>query len=117
MLLCKNKNNLNQWQQQTFIKVSSFDALKQKIILPINHSNAVEHLIEQNVDPFAEKDTDFRKTNTIKMSIDTCNQPPYKTSFAKHPVVDSAVNGMWAANICPSKSPWSFPYSSHWQKE
>ena len=71
-------------------------------------------LIEQNIDLFAEKDTDLGKTNMIKMSIDTGNHPPiklipYRTPFAKHPIVDNAVFDMLAANIiCPSRSPWSF---------
>ena len=60
--------------------------------------------MEQNLDLFAEKDTDLGKTNTIKMSIDTGNHPPiklrpYKTPFAKYPIVDMAVNDMLAANI------------------
>ena len=46
----------------------------------------------------------------VKMSIDTGNHPtiklrPYRTPFAKHPIVDKAVNYMLAANIIhPSKS-------------
>ena len=49
------------------------------------------------------------------MSVDTGNHPsikltPYKTSFAKHPIVDKAVNDMLAPTIIPqSRSPWSFP--------
>ena len=98
-------------------KLGSFDDLKQKIIVPINHREIVEDLIEQNVDLFAEKDTDLGKTNTIKMSIDTGNHPPiklrpYRTPFAKHPIVDKVVNDMLAANIIhPSRLPWSFSYS------
>ena len=73
-----NINDLNQWEQQTSLKESSFDNLNQKIIVPINHSKIVEDLIEQNVDLFAKKDTDIEKTNTIKMSIVTGNHPPNK---------------------------------------
>ena len=40
-----NVNDLNQWEQQTSLKVSSFDDLKQKIILPISHREMVEDLI------------------------------------------------------------------------
>ena len=49
------------------------------------------------------------------MSIDTGNHPlikltPYRMTFAKHPIVDKAVNDMLAANIIyPSRSPWGFP--------
>ena len=98
-----------------FPQVNSFDDLKQKIIVPINHGETVEDLIEQNKDLFAKKDTDLGKTNRIKMSIDTANHPsvklkPYRTPFAKHPIVDKVVNDMLAANIIhPSKSPWRFP--------
>ena len=73
-----NVNDLNQWEQQTSLKASSFDGLKQKIIVPINHREIVECMVKQNVDLFAEKDTDLGKTNTIKMSIDTGNHPPSK---------------------------------------
>ena len=69
-----NNNDLFQWEQETFLKVSSLDDLKQKIIAPINHWETVENLIEQNVDPFAEKDTDLGKTTTVRMRIDTGNQ-------------------------------------------
>ena len=34
-------DDLNQWEQQTFPKVSSLDDLKQKTILPINHRETV----------------------------------------------------------------------------
>ena len=81
-----NCNNLNQWEQQTSLKVSSLDDLKQNIILPINHRETVEDLIEEKKDLFAEKDIDVGKTNTIKMNIDTRNLlpiklRPYRTPF------------------------------------
>ena len=44
------------------------------------------------------------------MSIDTCNHPPiklrpYRTPFAKHQILDKAVNYMLSANIIlPSRS-------------
>ena len=85
--------------------------MKLKIFVPVNHRGTIEDLIEQNVDLFAEKDTELRKTNMIKMSIDTGNHPPiklrpYRIPSAKHPIVDKAVNDMPAANIiCPSRSP------------
>ena len=70
-----NVYDLNQWEQQTSLKVRSLDDLKQKIIEPIDHREKVEDLIEQNRDLFAEKDTDLGKTITMKMSIDTGNNP------------------------------------------
>ena len=57
----------------------------------------------------------LQKINTIKISIDTGNDPPiklrpYQIHFAKHQIVDKAVNDMLAANIIhPCRSPWSFP--------
>ena len=71
--------------------------------------------MKQNVDLFVEKDAELGKTNTIIISIDTginslIKLRPYRTPFAKYPIVDRAVNEMLAANImCPSRSPWSFP--------
>ena len=112
---CVNVNDLNQWKQQTSLKVSSFDDLKQKIIVPINHTETVEDLTEQNVDLFVEKDTELGQNNMIKLSIDTGNHPPiklrpYRTPFAKHLIVDKAVKDTLAANIIYlSRSPWSFP--------
>ena len=98
-----NVNDLNQWEQQTSLKVGSLDDLKQKIIVPINHRETVEDLIEQNVNLFAEKDTDLGKTNTIKIGVGTGNHPPiklrpYRFPFTKHLIVDKAVNDMLAAN-------------------
>ena len=95
-----NVNDLTQQEQQTSLKVSSFDDLKQKIIVPINHREIVEGLVKQNVDLFAEKDTDLGKTNIIMMSIDTGNHPPiklrpYRTPFAKYQIVDKAVDDMY----------------------
>ena len=63
--------------------MSSLDDLKQKIIVPINHRETPEDLIEQNVDLFAEKDTDLEKTNAFKMSIDTGNHPPINWDHKK----------------------------------
>ena len=61
-----NVNDLNQREQQTSLKVSSFDDLKQKVTVPINHREIVEDLVKQN-DLFAEKNTDLGKTNMIKI--------------------------------------------------
>ena len=110
-----NLNNLNQWEQQTSLKVSSLDDLKQKITVPTDHRETVEDLIEQNVDVFAKENTDSGKTSTIKISINTGNHPPiklipYKTPVAKYRIVDKALNDMLAANIIhPFRSPCSFP--------
>ena len=109
-----NVNDLNQLGQQAFLQVGSLCDLKQKIIVLINHRETIG-LIEQNVNLFAEKDTDLRNINTIKMSIDTCNHPPiklrpYNLPFSIHTIVDEAVNDMLTRNIIhPSRSPRSFP--------
>ena len=50
-----NVSDLNQWEQKTSLKASSLDILKQKIIIPINHRETVEDLIEQNVDLFCRQ--------------------------------------------------------------
>ena len=42
-----NVNDMNQWEQKTSLKVCSVDDLKQKIIVPINHKEIVEDLIEK----------------------------------------------------------------------
>ena len=54
-----NVKDLNQLEQQTFLKLSSLDDLKQILVLPVNPRETVEDLIEQNVDLFTEKDTDL----------------------------------------------------------
>ena len=107
-------NDLNQWEQQNSLKVSSSDDLKQKITVLINHREIVEGFVKK-VDLFTENDTDLGKTNTIKMRIDTGNHPsiklrPYRTPFSKCEIVDKALNDMLAENIIhPSRPPWSFP--------
>ena len=89
--------------------------MKQKIIAAIEYRETVENLSEQNVDLFAEKDTDLGRINSIKISTDTGNHPPiklrtYRTPFAKCPIVDKAVNDMLAANVIhPSRPLQSFP--------
>ena len=94
-------------------KVCSLDDLIQKIIVPINHRETVEDLIEQNIELFTEKDTDIERTNTIKMTTDAGNHPsielrPYETPFAKHPIKDKEVSDRLAANIIhPSRLSWS----------
>ena len=92
-----------------------------KSILKEYYIATVEDLIKQNVDLSSEKDTDLGKTNTIKMSIDTDNNPPikfepYRTPFIKQPIVDRAVNDMLAANIICLQIILELPYSGCWQK-
>ena len=92
-------------------KISSFEELKEKTDASDSHQPIVQQVIRRNADLFAEKDTDFGRTDTIKMSIDTSDQPPikfkpYRTPFAKRKIIDKAIDDMLAANIiCPSRSP------------
>ena len=65
----------------------------QKIIVAIDHRETVESLVKQNVDLFADKDTDLGKTNRIKMSIDTIR---FCTDFRK-------------LNNISKKSSWPLP--------
>ena len=64
--------NLTGWKIEE-VKVSSHDDLKQRIIVPTDLTETIEHLIEQNVDFFAEKGTDLGRTKII-----TGNHPPIK---------------------------------------
>ena len=61
-----NVKDLNQLEQRTSLKVSFLDDLKQKIIVPINHTDIFEDLTEQNVDLFAEEHTDLGKTKQLR---------------------------------------------------
>ena len=103
-----NIEDLTQLEQQTSLKVNSLDDLKQKIIVPIDHRETNEDIIETNVDIFTEKNTELGRTNMIKMGIDTGSHlhiklRPCRLPFAKYPIVDKAVNDMLAGNIiCPS---------------
>ena len=71
--------------------------------------------MRQNIDFFAEKDTDLGKTKTLEMRIETGNHPPiklkpYRTPFAKRQIISKAIDEMLKAKIIqPSKSPWCFP--------
>ena len=86
-----------------------------KINTPNCHNKIVSQLVRQNIDLFAEKDTDLGKTKTLEIRIETGNHPPiklkpYRTPFAKRQIVSKAIDEMLKANIIqPSKSPWCFP--------
>ena len=78
MILTNGNNNFPQGKFSWW-----FD---QKIILLNDHREIVENLIEQNVDLFAEKDTDLGTTSTTKMNIDTGNHPPIKLRSYRTPL-------------------------------
>ena len=89
--------------------------LKKDIIVDDNYRQNVEKLIKDNIDLFAEKNTDLGCTDTITMSIDTgshtpIKQKPYCTPLTKRKIVDDAIDDMlWASIIGPSNSPWASP--------
>ena len=85
------------------------------INVPPEHKQDITTLVEQNKDIFALKDSELGRTNTIKMKIDTGDNPPiklksYKTPLNNRKVVENAVQEMMQAGVIrKSRSPWSFP--------
>ena len=71
-------------------------------------------LLKRNVDLFAQNDSDFSHTDTVKMKNNTGDHlpiklRPYNTPLANCKVIDNAVDEMLDAKIIErSKSPWSF---------
>ena len=96
-------------------KPPDYDTLRKNIIVGDKHRQNVEQLIKDNIDLFAEKDTDLCCTDTITMTIDTGNhtpfkQKPYHTPLTKRKIVDDAIDDMLQANITkPCNSPWGSP--------
>lgn len=85
------------------------------IKVPPEHKDVISKLVEANLDIFASKDSDLGHTDTIKMKIDTGNEPPirlkaYKAPLNNRKVIDDAVREMLGAGVIRrSRSPWSFP--------
>ena len=79
------------------------------------YKSQIEKLIIKSQDLFANKDSEFCHTETVKMQIDTGNKEPikmrpYRTPIKNREVIDKAVNEMLDAYIIRrSRSPWSFP--------
>lgn len=75
----------------------------------------IEKVILENQDLFASKDSDLGHTDTVKMKIDTGNNPPirlrpYRTPLQNTETIDNAIDEMLDAGVISrSRSPWSFP--------
>ena len=83
--------------------------------VPDEHRELLLALLQKNKDVFAAHDTDFGRTDTVTMKIDTKNhapikQRPYRTPLAQHKIVDEAVDEMLEKGIIErSNSPWASP--------
>ena len=83
--------------------------------IPDRHRDIVTKVLEKNKDVFAAHDTDFGRTETVTMKIDTqghapIKQRPYRTPLAQHRVVDEAIDEMLNKGIIErSNSPWASP--------
>ena len=83
--------------------------------VPGEHRDVIVDFLRENSDLFAITDTDHGHTNTVKMKIDTQDQPPikqrpYRNALKDREVVDKAIDEMIDAKVIRrSNSPWSFP--------
>ena len=83
--------------------------------VPEEHRVRLVNLLEKNTDVFAAHETDFGRTDTVKMKIDTQGSPPikqrsYRTPISQFPVIDEAVDQMLKNGIIErSQSPWASP--------
>ena len=86
-----------------------------KAEVPQEYRSVLLPLLEQNKDVFAAHDTDFGRTNTVTMKIDTkghapIKQRPYRTPLTQQKIVDEAVDEMLEKGIIErSSSPWASP--------
>ena len=86
-----------------------------KVNAPGEHKQTITKLVKKNRDLFAAKDSDLGHTDTVKMKINTGENPPiklrpYRTPLNKGKIVHQAIDELLQANIISrSKSPWSFP--------
>ena len=83
--------------------------------VPEQYRELLLSLLQENKDVFAAHDTDFGRTDTVTMKIDTkdhapIKQRPYRTPLAQHKIVDDAVDEMLEKGIIErSNSPWASP--------
>ena len=83
--------------------------------VPDKHRQEILDLLKANADLFAQKDSELSHTDTVKMKINTGDNPPiklrpYRTPLNNRKVIDDAIDEMLNAKIIQrSKSPWSFP--------
>lgn len=86
-----------------------------QINVPSEHKQIINMIIDKNKDIFAVKDSDLGHTDTVKMEIETGDNPPvklklYRTPLHKRPIVDKAINEMLEAGVIRrSKSSWCSP--------
>ena len=111
----------------TQTQVNSLDSVKRQIDrteqkdwtaevdVPQDHKSTILGFLQKHQDLFAAKDSELGHTDTVKMKIDTGDNPPiklrpYRTPIHNREVIDKAVDEMLDANVIRrSKSPWSFP--------
>ena len=85
------------------------------VAVPDKHRQEILDLLKANADLFAQKDSELSHTDTVKMKINTGDNPPiklrpYRTPLNNRKVIDDAIDEMLNAKIIQrSKSPWSFP--------
>ena len=85
------------------------------INVPNEHRQKIEDLIQENIDVIANSDKELGRTQSVRMKIDTGNNPPikikpYRTPIHKRRLVEEAVKEMLEAKVNErSRSPWSFP--------
>ena len=63
-------------EKRNLIRLSSVGELEEKINTPSVHKSTVTEILKQSIDVFAEKDTEWGKTKTIEMKIDTGDHLP-----------------------------------------
>ena len=84
-------------------------------LVPEEYRELLGPVLIANKDVFAAHDTDFGRTKTVTMKIDTkdhapIKQRPYRTPLAQHKIVDEAVDEMLEKGIIErSNSPWASP--------
>ena len=99
------KNNKNLPDKPDFSNIEVPEQYKEEMI----------SVLEANKDVFAAHDTDFGRTNAVKMRIDTkdhapIKQRPYRTPLTQQKVVDEAVDEMLEKGVIEkSSSPWASP--------
>ena len=109
----KQVNSLDSVKRQTdMIGQNDWTA---EVNVPTDYKSAMVGFLKRHQDLFAAKDSELGHTDTVKMKIDTGNNPPiklrpYRTPIHNREVIDKAVDEMLEANVIRrSKSPWSFP--------
>jgi len=83
-----------------------------KVDVPNEYNEIITRFLKNKADLFAATDADLSHTDTVKMRIDTRDNPPiklkpYHTQINNRKVIDKAVDEMLDAKIIErSRSPW-----------